>query len=121
MVRENGTFLPFLRVFHAHFIKQMTHRLISWISGIGCTRLTLETVKNPLAALVGLNCSKVKLVHPIRTDPLNASASFVYLRVKIHGGSIDLYFNAFGITIKISYCEDICFYQAEMKTKQSSK
>ena len=32
----------------------------------------------PTAALVGLNCFKVKLVHPIRTDPLNASASFVY-------------------------------------------
>ena len=30
--------LPFLRYFHTHCIKHMTHRLILWISGNGCTR-----------------------------------------------------------------------------------
>ena len=35
---------PFLKFFHTQFIKPMTHRLISWISEIGCPRLTLETV-----------------------------------------------------------------------------
>ena len=54
-------------ILRAHSIKHMMHRHISWIGGTGCTRLTLEQSKTH-----SLRCSKVKLVHPVLTDPLNA-------------------------------------------------